>query len=168
MVPLSITLFVSLFLHVVLMHSFQPFFGVERNMANSSQRKAQIFVDDRHRLSIIAVLVHAARRYRSVEAAIDMNRHLSFPTRLLPLQTFACLHQHATAKLEKTSSDAKALLRCVQAMYPFCRCPSCPLQYFMYVFGSRRCEETRRHRNERLDTHAVAEVKFGNNYQAML
>ena len=63
------------------------------------------------------------------------------------------------------SSVAKALLRCVQVMYPFCRCPSCTLESSVHDCGSRRCTETRRHRNERLDTHAAAEVNFGNNYQ---
>ena len=38
----------------------------------------------------------------------------------------------------------------------------------MHDCGSRRCTETRRHRNERLDTHTVGEVMFGNNYQTML
>ena len=150
------------------LHSFQPVFGVERNMANSSHRKAQTLVDDRNRVC----RSWAVWSVRPADIA---------PLREPLMGTATCLFPHACCHFKrlrvcasmqlrnlKNSLHAKTLLRCVQAMYPFCRCPSCTLESSVHDCGSRGYNETTRHRNERLDTHAVAEVKFGNNYQTML
>ena len=104
------------------------FFGEKWNMANGPQRKAQTLVDDVNQ--VCGSWVVWSMRLADIA-----------PLREPLMGTATCLFPHACCHFKrlrvctsmqlrnlKNSLHAKTLLRCVQAMYPFCRCPSCTLQ----------------------------------------